>query len=188
MPSEGSRSTKATIGEIGVIKAQLHLLEQGFNVAMPLVPDGTDMLAYDRGVVWQLQIKTITDIESTRYVDFRVPKDRRKKDMPDRYQYIDAYIVCDLTGDRLWTVAASWTPPGGQMLMSTVTPISAAVLRHLPINCEGLHPWPGSCAECKRCHAAMPASDRVGVSKLLCRGRRRVAKIATNKKEPRKVA
>jgi len=185
---EGSRSTQATVGEIGVLKTQLHLLEHGYNVAMPLVPDGTDMLAYDHGMVWQLQIKTITDIDATRYVDFRVPPKRRNSDTPDRYRYVDAYIVCDLTGDRLWTVASSWTPPGGQMLLSTVAPISAAVLRHLPINCEALHPWPGNCAECNRCHAAMSASDNEGVSKLLNRGRRRVAKIATNEKGRRAVA
>ena len=185
---EGSRSTQVTIGEVGALKAQLHLLEHGFNVAMPLVPDGTDMLAYDRGLVWQLQVKTITDAGSTHYVDFRPTRIRRTTGWQERYQYIDAYIVCDLDGGRIWTIASSWTPPGGQLSVKALPQISAGILRHLPINCEARHPWPGTCAECKRCNAAMSASDSAGVRTLLNRGRRRVAKIATNKKAGRSVA
>lgn len=183
MQRDGSRSVQATVGEIGAIKAQLHFLEHGYNIAMPIIPDGTDMIAYDHGCVWQLQIKTVADMQRTKYVDLRPPQPRRSSSV-NRYAYIDAYIVVDLAGDNIWTLPAAWTPPGAQVHMRTLSPISASILRHIPINCDGLHPWPGSCAECNRCHASMSDADTAGVSTLLNRGRKRVAKIAANEKGP----
>jgi len=45
------------VGEIGVAMAVEHLLRAGFSVAVPLVDDGYDLLAFHERRYWRLQVK-----------------------------------------------------------------------------------------------------------------------------------
>ena len=47
------------VGFYGERMAEMHFLEHGFNVAWPVVTDGTDFIAYDHGQTWQIQVKTM---------------------------------------------------------------------------------------------------------------------------------
>ena len=71
-----SRSYSNQLAEIGTLIIQRKLLEEGFNVASPLVTDGTDLIAYDHGRCWQLQIKTTNG----RRVDLRWGSSSRRTD------------------------------------------------------------------------------------------------------------
>ena len=170
MPSEGSRSKQATIGEQGMLRCQLHLLDHGYNVALPVVPDGTDMVIYDRGQCWQAQVKSI----STDYVDLREPPNRsggRSRKL-ERYQYVDVFIFCHVTSGNIWCIPSAILKGRGQVKITSYPPISADVIRHTPITCEDGHSCAKPCDECVDRRAAMTASDRRGIEAFVSRSLR----------------
>lgn len=56
MDGEGALGGKV-IGEIGVAMAVERLLRSGYAVAIPIVDDGYDLLAFDGRRYWRLQVK-----------------------------------------------------------------------------------------------------------------------------------
>ena len=165
MQREGSHEWRARLGEIGMLVVQQHLLQRGFNVAVPVVQDQTDLVIYDKDICLQAQVKAVR----TDYVDLREPSPRRKRTHQERYQYVDVFAFCCLETSRIWMVPSNILRGRGQLKIRSYPTITADVLR-LPTNtCEGGHSCTAVCPECTSYLDAVSASDRPGVEAMLSR-------------------
>lgn len=148
-----------------MLVVQKHFLERGFNVALPVVQDQTDLVIYDKDLCLQAQVKSVR----TNYVDLREPSNRRKRTHTERYQYVDVFIFCCLQTSRVWVVPSNILRGRGQLKITSYPTITADILR-IPTNtCEGGHSCPADCPECTTYLDAMSASDRPGVMAMLSR-------------------
>lgn len=145
MLSEGSRSYASAVGEAGTLLCQHHLIMHGFNVAVPVVPDGTDLLAYDRGRVWQIQVKTTEDCSAGKRFDLR-DRPRLGRARPirrsKRYQYIDAFMFACLSTRSIWCVPRLLIEGRCNISLFGLPQLSAEILRHQPFTKfpEAVHP------------------------------------------------
>lgn len=77
--------------EIGIAMAVERLLRDGFAVAVPLVDDGYDLLAFDQRRCWRLQVKASASRGTNRYrIAIGRGKNRTLRYSP---RHVDA-IVC----------------------------------------------------------------------------------------------
>lgn len=164
-----SRPSTHQIAEIGSLIVQRKLLEAGFNVASPLVTDGTDLIAYDHGRCWQIQVKTT----NRNKIDLRWSSSSRRTDrFTDRYLYIDVFALVSPDNEQFGFIPAELLDRQRTIRTAQFPAISADVLRHQPITCgKDLHSWPRCCRECTRRHALLCESDREKIAAFL--GRRR---------------
>jgi hypothetical protein len=78
------------VAELGVSIAVEHLLRDGFMVAIPIVDDGCDLLAYDERRCWRLQVKATGAAGGEQYA-IRIRRGRRRR---NEYgpSVVDAFI------------------------------------------------------------------------------------------------
>ena len=164
MPSDGSQGWRAGLGEIGMLVVQKHFLERGFNVALPVVPDQTDLVIYDKDICVQAQVKSVR----TDYVDLRA-RPGRTRDYKLRYKHVDVFIFCCLKTSRIWVIPSKILRGRGQIRITSYPTISGDVLRLPPNTCEGGHSCPASCPKCTAYLDAMAAPDRPGIEAILSR-------------------
>lgn len=74
---EGTLDGKV-IGEIGVAMAVEHLLRAGFSVAIPVVDEGYDLLAFCGRRCWRIQVKA-TNVSTDKGDRVRLSKGRNKR-------------------------------------------------------------------------------------------------------------
>jgi hypothetical protein len=88
--SEGSRDGRF-VCEIGVSMAVERLLRSGYQVAMPIIDDGYDLLAIDGRRIWRIQVKAT----STSGPNRRRIRIRRGRYHAGHYgpEHIDAFIA-----------------------------------------------------------------------------------------------
>ena len=155
------------IGLYGERMAEMHLLEQGFNVAWPVVADGTDFIAYDHGRTWQIQVKTMAGHQKR--IDLRNRHRRTLHNRPDAYEYIDAFMGIDLHLGSVHVIP-SWIPLPGQLSLTGMPQTSAGVLLMPKLNCFlDAHSCDKTCDECNPHLQALSATDRVGIVALMSR-------------------
>jgi hypothetical protein len=97
------------ISEIGVAMAVERLLRAGFHVAVPLVDDGYDLLAFDARRYWRLQVKASSSRkQSSNHRRIRITQGRRRR---ARYQakHVDAFIACNLRTNVVMCIPVSAT-------------------------------------------------------------------------------
>lgn len=82
------------IGEIGVAMAVERLLRAGYLVAIPIVDDGYDLLAFDDRRCWRLQVKATASDKSDRS-RIRITRGIRRA---SRYEAgrVDAFILVNV--------------------------------------------------------------------------------------------
>lgn len=80
------------ISEIGVAMAVERLLRAGFRVAVPIVDEGYDLLAFDQRRYWRLQVKASEATGKWSRTRIRIVCGRRKN---TRYcpKQVDAFVV-----------------------------------------------------------------------------------------------
>jgi hypothetical protein len=83
------------VAEIGVAIAVEHLLRAGFLVAVPIVDDGYDLLAFSGRRCWRLQVKA-TSMESGRSPRVCVRRGARKR-IEYSARHVDAFIGVHVT-------------------------------------------------------------------------------------------
>lgn len=93
--SEGSLNGKV-ISEIGVSMAVERLLRAGFQVAVPIVDDGYDLLAFSGRRFWRIQVKA-TAISTCKRNRSRIRIGRGKR-RTGRYTAadVDAFVVVNI--------------------------------------------------------------------------------------------
>ncbi len=80
------------IEQIGVAMAVERLLRAGFYVAVPVVDDGYDLLAFDSRRYWRIQVKA-TESRSTRE-QYRIRLSRgRSRSQTYSPKHVDAFVV-----------------------------------------------------------------------------------------------
>lgn len=81
------------MSEIGVAMAVEQLLRAGFHVAVPIVDDGYDLLAFDNRRCWRIQVKASSSRGQNHY---RVPLRRggTKRSIYDP-RHVDAFVLCN---------------------------------------------------------------------------------------------
>ncbi len=166
MLSDGSRSRPSAVGEAGTLLCQYHLIMHGFNVAVPVVPDGTDLIAYDQGRAWQLQVKTAED--SRRHQAF----DLRGSRKANAYQYVDAFLFCCLASQRVWCLPAQLLEGARRIRLKGLPELPAEILRHQPTKRfpEAVHPCRTPGRRWTPDVEMLPASTRECVAALVRRG------------------
>lgn len=90
MKSDGPLNGKV-VGEIGVAMAVERLLRDGYSVAIPIVDEGYDLLAFDRRRYWRVQVKA-TRSEGKNRTRIRIGRGRNKR---ASYcpKHVDAFVV-----------------------------------------------------------------------------------------------
>lgn len=84
------------IGEIGVAMAVERLLRAGFYVAVPIVDDGYDLLAFDSRRYWRIQVKA--SASSSRWARTRIRIARgQNRDIRYSPKHVDAFIAVNTT-------------------------------------------------------------------------------------------
>lgn len=93
MKSDGTLDGKV-VGEIGVAMAVERLLRNGYSVAIPIVDDGYDLLAFDGRRHWRIQVKA-TGSEGKNRTRIRIGRGRNKcaSYCP---KHVDAFIVVNI--------------------------------------------------------------------------------------------
>jgi hypothetical protein len=170
---EGSRSYASAVGEAGMLLCQHHLITRGFNVAVPVIPDGTDLLAYDRGRVWQIQVKTAEDCATMQAFDLRGSRQRRSRLGPRlRYAYVDAYMFTCLRSRTIWCVPWPFVDGLLRIRMTGLPHLPADILRHQPIKQfpEAVHPCRMQGDRWAPDVEMLPVSTRECVAALMRRG------------------
>ena len=148
--------------------AEMHLFEHGFNVAWPSAIDGTDLIAYDKGVTWQVQVKSCHGENQRIDTRPRNQKELRRRSC-ETYQYIDTFIGVNLKTDAIH-VMPTWLPLPGQLSIKDLPPISANVLRCPELHCLlDAHTCDKTCKKCRPHLQAMSATDREGLLALIAR-------------------
>ena len=169
--SQGDINKLRDVGLYAERLAELSLFENGFNVAWPVVTDGTDMIAYDKGVTWQVQVKSCHGKQQR--IDVRNRNPRAHIDNPTfrgrTYEYIDTFIAVNLATNEVYTMPA-WIPLPGQITIKGMTPISPDVMRCPELHCLlGAHTCDKTCNKCRPHLQAMSATDREGLLALISR-------------------
>ena len=91
--SDGALGGKV-IGEIGVAMAVERLLRGGFHVAVPIVDDGYDLLAFSERRYWRIQVKASASRSANRSrIRIRRGAGRKKPYSPND---IDAFIAVNV--------------------------------------------------------------------------------------------
>lgn len=114
------------IGEIGVAIAVERLLRAGYHVAIPIVDDGYDLLAFDRRRYWRIQVKASASSSPRERNRIRIQRGRRRS--TDYHpSEVDAFLAVNIrTGVVLcvpvsatkgrrhlnWSAAAKWSDMG----------------------------------------------------------------------------
>lgn len=156
-----------------MLLCQHHLITCGFNVAVPVVPDGTDLLAYDRGRVWQIQVKTAENCDTTHSFDLRCRKaDRSRPGVRMRYAYIDAYMFTCLQSRAIWCLPWPFVDGARRIRLYGLPQLPAEILRHQPIKQfpEAVHPCRMQGDRWTPDVEMLPASTRECVAALVRRG------------------
>lgn len=155
------------VGFYGERMAEMHFLEHGFNVAWPVVTDGTDFIAYDHGQTWQIQVKTM--VGGQKRIDLRQRNRRTLKYAATPYQYIDAFIGIDMHDSSIHVIPA-WIPMPGQLTLNGMPVTTASVLRMPKLNCFlDAHSCDTTCDKCHPHLQALSATDRDGIVALMSR-------------------
>lgn len=151
---------------------ELKLFEHGFNVAWPAVTDGTDLIAYDEGVTWQVQVKCCYGTQQridTRHRDTRKNDKQHPKRIGAPYKYIDAFIGVSLLTDQ-FHVIPTWLPIPGQLSIKGLPETSPDVMRCPELHCFlDAHTCDTTCDKCLPHLQAMSATDREGLLALISR-------------------
>jgi hypothetical protein len=113
------------VSEIGVAVAVERLLRAGFYVAVPLVDDGYDLLAFDSRRYWRIQVKASSSRGKNRS-RIRIARGYTKSAHYDP-KHVDAFILVNIrtnvvlcvpvaaTGKRrfvCWSTADKWSDVG----------------------------------------------------------------------------
>lgn len=93
------------IGEIGVAIAVERLLRAGFHVAIPIVDDGYDLLAFDGRQHWRLQVKASASRQSRHNARRIRIMHGRKSTAYYHEDHVDAFVAVNLR-----TNAVMWVP------------------------------------------------------------------------------
>lgn len=93
--------------EIGIAMAVERLLRDGFYVAVPLVDDGYDLLAFSERRYWRLQVKASGSSGSNSY-RIRIGRGKRKT---TRYcsRHVDAFVCVNVRTGVLMCVPVAST-------------------------------------------------------------------------------
>jgi hypothetical protein len=102
MASEGALDGRY-ICEIGMSMAVERLLRSGFQVALPIVDDGYDILALDGRRCWRLQVKATARTEGKNKSRVRITRGGRKQLRYDASQ-VDAFVVANIATGLLLCV------------------------------------------------------------------------------------
>ncbi|MEB3207569.1 MAG: group I intron-associated PD-(D/E)XK endonuclease [Synechococcus sp.] len=90
MQGDGSL-TGQIVGEIGVAIAVERLLRAGFLVAVPIVDDGYDLLAFSGRRYWRIQVKaTASEGKNSTRIRIGCGKDKTKRYCP---KHVDAIVA-----------------------------------------------------------------------------------------------
>lgn len=108
MHSEGSLDGRV-IGEIGVAIAVERLLRAGYHVAIPIVDDGYDLIAFDKRRHWRIQVKASAS-RADRRNSHRI-RITHGRGMRSRYSadHVDAFIAVNLRTRAVMCVPVSAT-------------------------------------------------------------------------------
>jgi len=150
---------------------ELRLFEHGFNVAWPAVVDGTDLIAYDEGVTWQLQVKCCYGTQQR--IDTRHRNTRKNENNPKKrgtpYKFIDAFVGVSLLTNRMHVIP-TWLPVPGQISIKDLPETSPDVMRCPALHCLlDAHTCDTTCNQCRPHLQAMSATDREGLLALISR-------------------
>ena len=147
---------------------ELRLFEHGFNVAWPSAVDGTDLIAYDKGVTWQVQVKSC--IGEQQRIDTRPRKEKaRTRNSQETYEYIDTFIALNLKTNQFYVLPA-WLPLPGQMTIKGMPETSPDVMRCPALRCFlDAHTCDTTCKKCRPHLQALSATDREGLLALISR-------------------
>ena len=120
------------------------------------------MIAYDKGVTWQVQVKSCHGKQQR--IDVRNRNPRAHIDNPTfrgrTYEYIDTFIAVNLATNEVYTMPA-WIPLPGQITIKGMTPISPDVMRCPELHCLlDAHTCDTTCNKCRPHLKAMSATDR----------------------------
>jgi hypothetical protein len=96
------------ISEIGVAMAVERLLRAGFLVAVPIVDDGYDLLAFDSRRYWRIQVKASASTGKWSRTRIRISCGKKKN---VRYcpKHVDAFIAVNITTHVVMCVPVSAT-------------------------------------------------------------------------------
>jgi hypothetical protein len=145
-------------------------MEHGFNVAWPIVPDGTDLIAYDKGKTWQIQVKCLTG-EHQR-IDTRGRFAKQKVSSKEDYKYIDIFMAINLVNEKIH-VLPTWIQLPEQFSVKFLLETSADLIRLPQLPCLlGAHSCDKTCNKCRPHLQAMSATDREGLLALISRSHR----------------
>lgn len=104
MNGDGSLNGKV-IGEIGVAMAVEHLLRAGYAVAIPIVDDGYDLIAFDGRRYWRVQVKATASTGANGY-RVRIGRGRNKR---AAYcpKHIDAFVAVHIRKNIVMCIPAA---------------------------------------------------------------------------------
>lgn len=103
MKSDGALGGKV-IGEIGVAMAVEQLLRAGYAVAIPIVDEGYDLIAFDGRRYWRVQVKATASTGKNGYrVRIGRGRDKRQAYCP---KHIDAFVAVHIKRNLVMCVPA----------------------------------------------------------------------------------
>lgn len=104
--SEGSPDERF-ISEIGVAMAVERLLRAGFHVAVPIVDDGYDLLAFDVRRYWRIQVKASSS-RGKNQSRIRIQRGSDKQHVYDP-RHVDAFVLVNTRTNVVMCVPVSET-------------------------------------------------------------------------------
>ena len=156
------------VGQYAERLVELKLFEYGVNVAWPSAVDGTDLIAYDKGVTWQVQVKSCSGKQQR--VDTRARSHKKEGgDNKTGYEYIDTFFAVNLATDQFYVIP-TWIPLPGQLTVKGMPETSPELMRCPPLTCLlDAHTCDTTCDKCRPHLQAMTATDREGLLALISR-------------------
>lgn len=95
MASEGARDGRY-VCEIGMSMAVERLLRSGFQVALPIIDDGYDLLALEGRRCWRIQVKATARVSGKNRSRVRIGRGGRKHLRYEASQ-VDAFVVANIS-------------------------------------------------------------------------------------------
>jgi|694.fasta_scaffold30152_9 hypothetical protein len=102
MASEGALDGRY-VCEIGMSMAVERLLRSGYQVALPIIDDGYDILALDGRRCWRLQVKATARTAGKNKTRVRISRGGRKQLRYDASQ-VDAFVIANISTGMLLCV------------------------------------------------------------------------------------